>query len=88
MADKKEKDKFCPRCSQKADEKDKFCVRCGAPLINSCTNKGDLFSKKCSTVNREDAAYCASCGAPTVFYQEGLIGGTKVSNFREERRPR
>lgn len=86
MADKK--DKYCPRCSQKADEKDKFCVRCGAPLINSCTNKGDLFSKKCSTVNREDAAYCSSCGAPTVFYQEGLIGGTKVSYSREERRPR
>ncbi|WP_438431883.1 hypothetical protein [Gorillibacterium sp. sgz500922] len=77
MADKK-KDKLCPRCSRKAEDGDKHCVGCGAPLINSCTNAGDIFTKKCSKVNREDAAYCSGCGAPTVFHREGLLAGTQV----------
>lgn len=77
MADKK-KDKYCVRCNRKAEDGDKYCVGCGAPLINGCTNAGDMFTKKCSKVNREDAAYCSGCGAPTVFHREGLVAGTNV----------
>jgi len=76
--DDKKKDKYCARCNRKAEDGDKFCVGCGAPLINSCTNAGDMFVKKCSKVNRDDAAYCATCGAPTIFHREGLLSGTKV----------
>ncbi|MCL6459886.1 MAG: zinc-ribbon domain-containing protein [Gorillibacterium sp.] len=84
MAEKK--DKYCPKCNQKADEKDKYCVHCGTPLFNGCSNKGDLFKKKCSTINRDNAAYCSSCGAPTEYYLQGLVHGTKINYDREERR--
>ena len=84
MAD--QKDKYCPKCNHRADEKDKYCVQCATPLINGCSNKGDLFTKKCSKINRDDAAYCSSCGAPTVYNLQGLVKGTKINFDREERR--
>lgn len=81
------KDKFCVRCNHKAAEKDKYCVKCGAPLLNTCSNQGDIFNKKCSMVNREDAAYCAGCGAPTTFHKHGLIEGYQAQSNSDKRRP-
>lgn len=63
----------CFRCQHLPGEKDKFCVRCGAPLKNTCTNRGGLLGEPCKKINPPQAVFCASCGAYTTFYKAGIL---------------
>lgn len=67
------KSKACFRCGHYPDEQDRYCTQCGAPLKNTCTNRGGLLGEPCKKINHPQAIFCASCGRYTTFYKAGLL---------------
>lgn len=74
----------CIRCLRNCGDKDRFCIDCGAPLVNSCTNRGGLTGEPCKKVNDREALFCISCGSPTLFQRYGLLSPSPYPEIQLE----
>jgi hypothetical protein len=68
--------KNCVRCKKENtqnEEDDIYCIHCAAPLLNKCTNEGDINNPGCESKMPSDASFCSKCASRTTFYVAGLV---------------
>jgi RNA polymerase subunit RPABC4/transcription elongation factor Spt4 len=65
--------KACIRCGTGYEKGQRYCSFCGAPVVNRCTDPGDLLGDPCGNVCKEDQAFCPKCGSITAFNKAGLL---------------
>ena len=77
MADE---NRACLRCGAIFKEGSSYCARCGAPVVNRCTDQGDLLNDPCGHVCGFQDAFCSKCGSETTFKRAGLIRSPWTEN--------
>jgi len=72
--------KTCLRCGAVFEEGSHYCTRCGAPVVNRCTDPGDLLNDPCGHICGFQDAFCSKCGSETTFKKAGLIHSPYTEN--------